>query len=83
MKTIMMIISKRNVSKQVYDQFFEFVNPFMESKNLHLITIDPKIYVSEEPIPENVIRELKNKLRNQGNYTRVVQSVYFGRLNKL
>lgn len=83
MKTVFIVLPKNKVPDKIYQEFFEFIDPFLAEKGLHLISNNPKIYASKEVIPENVLREIKGKLRNRGSYTRVIDSVYSGRLNKL
>ncbi len=83
MSTLILMTFNQNVVKKTFDEFFEFVDPYMQQKKFQVINNNPKIYVSQTEMPANIVREIIRKMKNQNNYTQVINSVYTGRLNKL
>lgn len=83
MNTILMLVLRRNVTKQNYESYFEVMNPFLQTKGFNLVSKDPNIYIHDSTTTESLVRDIGNKLKNHQNYNQVIKSIHTGRLHKI
>jgi len=83
MKTILIMLLKGNVSSANLNNFFLFVDPFLEQQGFQPINDNPKVYMNEYDMTNVNIRNVISKIKKQTNYNQIVKSFHFGKLNKL
>ena len=80
---MILINFKNNVNDNILTNFFEFVDPFMQNEGFDSVSESPKLYLSNQNIPANKIKELLNKMKKNTDYNKVIQTIYFGKLIKV